>query len=166
MSFFTTFYHRQRLMEKASCSCATAMSMRRHGRFLMRRYDRVYSFSNGGMRYGARELRYPEPEFTAGNFFAALFRPILLMGEKDPRQEPGTSTESSRHVPHTYRTSKEHVDILKAALKPKERDALQIVAGITHRQHFYREYLHPLLDAGLLYANHTLRVSSSYFDWS
>lgn len=47
-------------------------------------------------------------------------------------------------------TSKEHLEILQAATEPKERDALQLVSGIHHRQHFYREYLHPLLAAGLL----------------
>lgn len=49
-----------------------------------------------------------------------------------------------------YRTSAAHVAILKAAIEPKTRDALQQIAAIRHRQHFYREYLHPLLEEGLL----------------
>ena len=49
-----------------------------------------------------------------------------------------------------YRTSGAHVAMLKAAMEPNTRDALQLVAAIRHRQHFYREYLHPLLEVGLL----------------
>ena len=35
-------------------------------------------------------------------------------------------------------------------MKPQTREALQEIAAIRHRQHFYLEYLHPLLEAGLL----------------
>jgi predicted HTH transcriptional regulator len=97
---------------------------------------------------------YPEPEFSETGFFSAVFRPIPAVSEQDTRQV-GTKSEPSRdhveeHLPHMYRISNAHVAVLKDAMAPKTRDALQMVTAIRHRQHFYREYLHPLLKAGLL----------------
>jgi ATP-dependent DNA helicase RecG len=99
------------------------------------------------MRDGARDQGYPEPEFSAGSFFSAVFRPIAPIAGHDEAHE---TLEPTEHVLHMYRTSDEHVAVLQAAMDPKTRDALQMVAGIRHRQHFYREYLHPLLEEGLL----------------
>jgi len=40
--------------------------------------------------------------------------------------------------------------MLEAGREPKTRDELQALLGLTHRQHFIKEYLKPLLDAGWL----------------
>jgi ATP-dependent DNA helicase RecG len=93
------------------------------------------------MRDGAREMGYPEPEFIAGNFFTALFRPILEASE-----------QGTRHVPHMYPTcTPQVIAILNMAEgEAKTRDVLQEVAKIKNREHFYQHYLQPLLFAGLL----------------
>jgi ATP-dependent DNA helicase RecG len=93
------------------------------------------------MRDGAREMGYPEPEFIAGNFFTALFRPIHEASE-----------QGTRHVPHMYPTcTPQVIAILNMAEgEAKTRDVLQEVAKIKNREHFYQHYLQPLLFAGLL----------------
>ena len=40
--------------------------------------------------------------------------------------------------------------MLEAGREPKARDELQALVGLTHRQHFIKEYLKPLLAAGWL----------------
>jgi hypothetical protein len=40
--------------------------------------------------------------------------------------------------------------VLSAAVKPCSRDELQSAADIKHREHFRKQYLLPLLEAGLL----------------
>lgn len=40
--------------------------------------------------------------------------------------------------------------ILNAAEKPRQRDELQVAAGIKHREHFRKQYLLPLLESGLI----------------
>ena len=125
------------------------------------------------MREEARAQHCPAPIFEENGFFTAIFHPnpevraqagtmekpkTAQVGTKSgprrdqdqARDEAHETLESTAHVPHMYRTSDEHVAVLQAAMDPKARDALQIAAGIRHRQHFYREYLHPLLEAGLL----------------
>ena len=72
------------------------------------------------------------------------------VGIKSGTSRDHDALEPTAHVLHMYRTSGAHVAILKAAMAPNTRDALQLLTAIRHRQHFYREYLHPLLEAGLL----------------
>jgi ATP-dependent DNA helicase RecG len=40
--------------------------------------------------------------------------------------------------------------MLEAGREPKARDELQVLVGLTHRQHFIKEYLKPLLASGWL----------------
>jgi ATP-dependent DNA helicase RecG len=40
--------------------------------------------------------------------------------------------------------------MLEAGREPKTRDELQALLGLTHRQHFIKEYLKPLQDVGWL----------------
>lgn len=40
--------------------------------------------------------------------------------------------------------------MLDAAKVPRTRDELQVAAGIAHREHFRKQYLLPLLEAGLI----------------
>jgi ATP-dependent DNA helicase RecG len=40
--------------------------------------------------------------------------------------------------------------MLEAGREPRARDELQAFVGLTHRQHFIKEYLNPLLAAGWL----------------
>ena len=61
------------------------------------------------MRDGAREMGYPEPEFIAGNFFTALFRPILEDADQGTPQVPRKHPASSRHDPDWYHTCTAHV---------------------------------------------------------
>ena len=61
------------------------------------------------MRDGAREMGYPEPEFIAGNFFTALFRPILEASEQGTRHVPDMHPTCTAHVPDMYRTCTRHV---------------------------------------------------------
>ncbi len=71
-------------------------------------------------------------------------------GPNQAHDEAHDGSEPAVLVPHMYGTSTAHVALLKAAMEPQTRDALQLVAAIRHRQHFYLEYLRPLLEAGLL----------------
>ncbi|MBU1744779.1 MAG: transcriptional regulator, partial [Proteobacteria bacterium] len=121
------------------------------------------------MRDEAHDQNCPAPIFEESGFFTAIFYPNPeVRAQVGTKEAPSTAQvgtkkgpsrdqvqahdalESNTHVPHMYSTSSAHVAILKAAIEPKTRDALQLVAAIRHRQHFYREYLHPLLEAGLL----------------
>ena len=115
------------------------------------------------MRDGAREMGYPEPEFIAGNFFTALFRPILEDADQRtpqvPRKHPASTPQApdmpptdTVHVPHMYPTCKPEIKAILcyAALEEKTREELQVAAGINDREHFRKHYLQPLLSAGLL----------------
>ena len=115
------------------------------------------------MRDGAREMGYPEPEFIAGNFFTALFRPILDDADQGtpqvPRKYPASTPQApdmfptgTIHVTHMYPTCTPEIKaILRyAALKEKTREELQVATGINDREHFRKHYLQPLLSAGLL----------------
>jgi len=125
------------------------------------------------MRDEAHDQHCPAPIFEDNGFFTAIFYPNPeVRAQAGTKEAPSTAQvgtklgpsrdqvqaqdeahktrKSTAHVPHMYRTSGAHVAILKAAIEPNTRDALQLVAAIRHRQHFYREYLHPLLEAGLL----------------
>ncbi len=120
------------------------------------------------MRDEARDQRCPEPTFEENGFFTAIFRPNPeVRAQAGAKEAPSTAqvgmkkgasrgqlhahdTDATPQVPHMYGTSTAHVALLKAAMKPQTREALQEIAAIRHRQHFYLEYLHPLLEAGLL----------------
>ena len=90
-------------------------------------------------------LKHPAsiPEEAAGQVTGQVGTKLAPSRDHD-------ASESTAHVQHMYRTSGAHVAMLKAAIEPNTRDALQLVAAIRHRQHFYREYLYPLLEVGLL----------------
>ena len=121
------------------------------------------------MREEAQDQHCPAPIFEENGFFTAIFYPNpevrVMAGTKDApstaqvgpksglsndQDHAHDALESTAHVPHMYRTSGAQVAMLRAAMEPNTRDALQLVAAIRHRQHFYREYLHQLLEAGLL----------------
>lgn len=104
------------------------------------------------MRDGAREMGYPEPEFIAGNFFTALFRPIHEASEQGTRHVPDMHPTCTAHVPDMYPAcTPQVIAILSLAEgEAKTRDVLQEVAKIKNREHFYQHYLQPLLSAGLL----------------
>ncbi|ABL65724.1 ATP-binding protein [Chlorobium phaeobacteroides] len=104
------------------------------------------------MRDGAREMGYPEPEFIAGNFFTALFRPIHEASEQGIRHVPDMHPTCTAHVPDMYPAcTPQVIAILNLAEgEAKTRGVLQEVAKIKNREHFYQHYLQPLLSAGLL----------------
>lgn len=121
------------------------------------------------MRDEARAQHCPAPVFEENGFFTAIFYPNPeVRAQADAKEGPSTAQVGSKKgpnqahdeahdgsepavlVPHMYGTSTAHVALLKAAMEPQTRDALQLVAAIRHRQHFYLEYLRPLLEAGLL----------------
>jgi len=81
------------------------------------------------MRDGARDQGYPVPEFSVGNFFTALFRPL-----------PKATPQATPQV----------VTLLEGARNGASRDSLQKVAGIKDRKHFIEAYLNPLVAAGWL----------------
>jgi len=93
------------------------------------------------MREGARESGYPEPEFSAGSFFSAVFFPFAAIG-----------AASTQQVPRKYPASTPQVlAILNAAASgDKAREELQAAAEIKDREHFRKQYLEALLSAGLL----------------
>lgn len=99
------------------------------------------------MRDEARDQGCPEPVFEENGFFTAIFYPnpeVRAQGGMGP--EPDTA-----QVPHKYPASTAQVKImLEAGCEPKTRDELQILVGLVHRQHFIKEYLKPLLEAGWL----------------
>jgi ATP-dependent DNA helicase RecG len=115
------------------------------------------------MREGAREMGYPEPEFIAGNFFTALFRPIHEDADQGtpqvPRKFPASTPHAhdmtptdTVHVPHMYPTCKPEIKAMLscAAFEEKTREELQVATGINDREHFRKHYLQQLLSAGLL----------------
>ncbi|MHC9541688.1 MAG: ATP-binding protein [Vulcanimicrobiota bacterium] len=93
------------------------------------------------MRDGAREQGYPEPEFSAGSFFSAVFRPIA---SRHPSSTP--------HAPRKYPASTPQVlAVLNAAASgEKAREELQEAAGIADREHFRKHYLEALLSLNYL----------------
>jgi ATP-dependent DNA helicase RecG len=95
------------------------------------------------MRDEAHDQRCPAPIFEENGFFTAIFYPNPEVREQaGARQGPSTA-----QVPHKYPTSTAQVRImLEACREPKTRDELQALLGLTHRQHFIKEYLRPLLD--------------------
>jgi ATP-dependent DNA helicase RecG len=99
------------------------------------------------MRDEARDQHCPEPAFEENGFFTAIFYP-----NPEVRAHAETRPESdTAQVPHKYPASTAQVSImLEAGREPKARDELQVLVGLTHRQHFIKEYLKPLLAAGWL----------------
>lgn len=93
------------------------------------------------MRDGARVQGYPEPEFSSGSFFTAVFRPIVA-------SEP----VSTQQVPSKYPASTPQVlAILNAAASgEKTREELQEAAGIADREHFRKQYIEALLSLNYL----------------
>jgi len=104
------------------------------------------------MRDGAREMGYPEPEFIAGNFFTALFRPIFEDADQGTPQVPRKYPASTPQDPDMYPTCTPEIKAILsfAALKEKTREELQVATGINDREHFRKHYLQPLVSAGLL----------------
>lgn len=60
----------------------------------------------------------------------------------------GTSTARVPHKPAPC-TAQVRI-VLDSGRATKTRDELQSALGLTHRQHFIKEYLNPLLKAGLI----------------
>ena len=56
--------------------------------------------------------------------------------------------DATAHV--TAHVTAQVAAMLKAAISPCTRDELQAAAGIAHREHFRKQYLLPLLEAGLI----------------
>lgn len=102
------------------------------------------------IRDEAQEGGYPEPVWEVNGFVTTIFRPNPEVRAAVEAQATGSAEQVTAQVPHKYRTSHEQVAVLRAATDPRAREELQEVAGIRHRQHFFSEYLRPLLDAGLI----------------
>lgn len=93
------------------------------------------------MREGARNQGYPEPRFSVGSFFSAVFYPFAAMAAASTLQAPRKYPASSPQV----------LAILNAAVVgEKTREELQAAAGIKDREHFRKQYLEALLSADLL----------------
>lgn len=99
------------------------------------------------IRDEAREGGYPEPEWEANGFVTAIFRPNAEVRAAAERTE-----QVAPQVPPKYPASTPQVlAVLRAASKSAAtRENLQAVAGLKDREHFRKEYLVPLLEAGLL----------------
>jgi len=99
------------------------------------------------MRDEAHDQGCPEPVFEENGFFTTIFYP-----NPEVRAQAGMGPEpSTAQVPHKYPASTAQVKILlEAGREPKTRDELQMLVSLVHRQHFIKEYLKPLLEAGWL----------------
>jgi len=93
------------------------------------------------MREGARNQGYPEPEFSDGSFFSAIFYPFAAMGAVSTLQVPRKHPASTPQV---------LVILNAAALGEKTREELQAAAEIKDREHFRKQYLEALLSTDLL----------------
>jgi ATP-dependent DNA helicase RecG len=80
-------------------------------------------------------------------FGEAIFRP-----NPEVRAQAGAvQGPSTTQVPHKPSKSTAQVRIvLEAGRETRTRGELQSAVGLTHRQHFIKEYLNPLLKAGLI----------------
>jgi ATP-dependent DNA helicase RecG len=96
------------------------------------------------IRDEANKGGYPAPVWNSNGFTTTVFKPNPEV--RAAAQPSGTT----RQVPHKYRTSAAQVSLLQAAREHKSREKLQESAGIRHRQHFFAEYLRPLLADGLI----------------
>jgi ATP-dependent DNA helicase RecG len=126
---------------------------------LLQRVDFIEKAGTGILRMTneARAHGSPPPAFTATNFFTATFRP--LSPEQIARQvgaevkaQPRVTPETAAQVPRKYPASTPQVcAVLRAAAANEcSREELQAAAGISDREHFRKEYIEPLLSAGLL----------------
>jgi len=88
---------------------------------------------------GASSQGYPEPKFTSGSFFTALFLPVALLDEQ-VIPKTGTKLALSRH----------QVVILEKC--SKERALLELMRAVARsdRTKFRDQVLNPLLKSGLL----------------
>jgi len=110
---------------------------------LLHRIDFIEKAGTGirRMREGAVASGYPEPEFKVGTFFDAVFYPLIAEDRASTAQVP------SKHRASTA----QDIVLLKAAMyEPKTRQELQQVVNLKHREHFRKEHLEVLLEAGLL----------------
>ena len=113
---------------------------------------------------GARNQGYPEPEFSTGGFFSAIFKPIASTSANysihDQVQDRlrDVDVEQPQYPPNTLQVRRENrasspqvsAILNAAALSEKTREELQAAAEIKDREHFRKEYLEMLLAAGLL----------------
>ena len=94
---------------------------------------------------GAREQGYPEPEFSSGRFFSAIFRPNTTSTPQAPLKHPSSTPQV------TPQATPQVLAILNAAAAgEKTREELQAAAEIKDRSYFRKQYLEFLFAANLL----------------
>jgi ATP-dependent DNA helicase RecG len=89
----------------------------------------------------------PEPAFENNGFFTAIFRP-----NPEVRGAARLAPDATPQVPRKYPASTPQVlaMLTAASTGEKSREELQTAAGVRDREHFRKEYLNVLLEAGLL----------------
>ena len=100
------------------------------------------------MRDGARDQGYPEPEFAAGGFFTAVFRPIPAVNEQ-------VTPVVTQQVPSKYPTSSPQVTpqvvaLLRAVMQEASAAEIQSAMQLKDRIHFLKKHILPALEKGLI----------------
>jgi len=116
---------------------------------LLHRIDFIEKAGTGvkRIRDEAREGGYPEPVWEADGFVTAIFRPNPTVRAAAGAQF-GPSTPQ---VPRKYPASTPQVmAVLGRSRREATREELQRAAGLRDREHFRKEILGPLVEAGLL----------------
>jgi ATP-dependent DNA helicase RecG len=121
---------------------------------MLHRLEAVEHIGSGikRIRNLCREHGVAEPSIEVSeHWFTVIFpRPRSPGDQKE--ETPSKHPASTQQVPSKYRTSTPQVRamLLEAAAGEVTRVQLQTAAGMKDREHFRKEYLQPLLDAGLL----------------
>ena len=118
---------------------------------MLHRMEAVENIGSGikRIRNLCREYGVAAPKIEVSeHWFTVTFpRP-----EPHDNQEPGKYQASTKQVPSKYQASSPQVQamLLETTEEEATRAQLQAAAGMKNREHFRKEYLQPLLEAGLL----------------
>ncbi|MEI6308965.1 MAG: ATP-binding protein [bacterium] len=91
------------------------------------------------MREGARDQGYPEPEFSAGSFFDAVFQPL-----------PQSTIQVAYASGTKQGPSRDQDEILRTCLSDSGIKELMANVGRTNRTKFRDQVLNPLIEAKLI----------------